>query len=166
MYKSMAHSTQSEEVGDRREWILRLLYTPDEQGRSKAIYGKTRLMKASFLLDRKLREVFDFESDFEFEAHKYGPFDRKVYTTTEQLEAEGLIRILEDEDHDAKYDGVEFSLTPTGKETAADLFDSLSSDKRDLLYWVKYKQSMRPLGALLSYVYTKYPEYTTESVLV
>ena len=160
----MAYSGPAPNVslGDRREWILHLLYAPDESGTSQAIYGRTRLMKACFLVDRKLKENFDIKTDFEFFAHKYGPFDKHVYTALEDLEAAGKVEIVPDEELSTN-DGDKHKLTPKGKQKAAESYAHLPKRQQDLVEWVKYKQSQRPLGALINYVYSNYPSYTTES---
>lgn len=152
---------------DKREaWVLRLLYAPNENGDSCPIYGKTRMVKGMFLLQRKLKENFETEAGFQFRADRYGPFDPGVYDTLEGLEKSDKIRTLTESEHNAKYNGIQYSLTPKGEKEAERLFNLLSSEKQELVKWVKYKQLMRSLGALLSYVYMEYPKMTTESELV
>ena len=149
-------------VGDRGEWILRLLYAPDNTGTSRAIYGRTRLMNACFLIDKKIKENFEVKTDFDFFAHKYGPFDKHVYTAIEDLEAEGMIEVVDSEELSSE-DGDKHKLTPRGKQKASELYAELPERQQDLIDWVKYKPSQRPLSSLVNYVYSNYPEYTTES---
>lgn len=156
--------TGSTEAGDRTKWILRLLYAPDKQGDSKPIYGRTRLMKACFLLDRKLEEEFRIETDFEFTEGKFGPFDKGVYVAVEYLEQNGFVDIREKQDDDGN-ETQGFYLSERGEEQAERLFTELDSDLRNMVAWIKYRHAMRPLGQLLNFVYNQYPNMTTESVL-
>lgn len=151
------------ELSERQEWVLRLLYTPDETGVSEPIFGRTRMMKALFLLHRKLEESFDSGAGFEFRAYKYGPFDSGVYTALESLELESLIEITPPNRHMSNRDEPKYSLTPDGREIAQELYEELSSEEIALLKWVKYKQASRDLGSLLNFVYTQYPNMTDES---
>ena len=151
-----------EDPGDRTEWILRLLYAPNSRGESRPLYGVTRLMKACFLIERKLDEEFDVETDFEFKPDKYGPFDQGVYVAVEQLEERGLIRDPENgDDHDTDL----FELTDLGRAEAVDLWEDLPEGQQKLIEWVKYEHAMEKLGRLLTYVYNEYPDMTTKSVL-
>lgn len=165
MGQTMPYSPEPD-VDEREAWVLRLLYAPNENGTSSPIYGKTRIVKGMFLLQRKLKENFETDAGFEFEAHKYGPFDPSVYSALERLERTEKIRTQTENEHGTKYNGVEYSLTPEGKQDAQELYNSLSAEKQELVKWVKYKQLMRSLGALLSYVYMEYPKMTEESELV
>lgn len=152
-------------VGDRIEWIRHLLYAPDKGGVSEPIAGRTRMMKACFLLSQKLEERFDKRTDFEFIAHKYGPFDKGVYDALEQLESAGEIEVISEEEAPGD-EGEMYKLTSRGLKKAKESYAFLSERERELVEWVKYTQASRPLGTLLSYVYSKYPSYTTNSELV
>lgn len=151
------------EIGTREEWILRLLYAPDEDGQSRPIYGQKRLMKATFLLQRKLEENFEKSAGFDFTARKYGPHDSNVQTALNCLMELQYVRRTPEELHSSPYEGDELRLTPEGKRKAGQLYDRLSGREQQLVHWVKYKQSMRSLGALMSYVYMEYPDMTTDS---
>lgn len=157
------------DIKKRSEWILRLLYAPDRHGRNKQpLFGKTRLMKATFLLHRKLEEHFngDIQTGFDFRPDKYGPLDPDVYSAVSLLENQGDIEVLDEEDHDDKYDLVKYKLTQDGAKRAATLYEDLSPEKQELVDWVKAQHAMKPLGELLSFVYDNYPEMTTKSELV
>lgn len=151
------------EPGDRREWILRLLYAPDHTGEPmRPITGRTRMMKLCFLLDRKLDEKFDQPTDFDFGPHKFGPFDEGVYAA--------LVDLNEDRHLDFRYirgdegNQIEvYELRGDGAEESKDLYDDLDSEMKRLLKWIREEQETRPLGSLLSYVYSQYPHMTSES---
>lgn len=154
-------------VRNRSEWIMRLLYAPDSYGRNNTpIYGRTRMMKACFLLDRNLEDKFDVETGFSFEPDKYGPFDEGVYSALQLLENEGELSIVPPEDHAEKYDSRKYQLTSQGEQAAEDLFENIPDGQKELIIWVRNEHAMKKLGHLLNYVYTKYPEMTTASELV
>jgi len=150
-------------LSTRAKWVLRLMYTPNEEGVPEPIYGKTRLMKAMFLVQRKLEEEFNEGAGFNFQAYKYGPFDEEVYSALEDLQQKKLISKTPPEEVAKPGDDPMYELTEKGEEEGKSLYEPLDTRKKDLLQWVRYEQASRPLGSLLSYVYRKYPDMTTES---
>ena len=120
------------------------------------------MMKACFLVHRKLESELGISSDFDFRADQYGPLDPKVYDTLEYLEGEDLISAEESEE----YDGTEFRVTRIGREYARNLFEELEPEAQDLIIWIKQKHVLSPLSKLLSFVYNQYPETTKNSKLV
>lgn len=148
-------------LGDRPEWILRLLYAPVKGQKCMPIVGTTRLMKGCFLLDRRLEEEKRIETDFEFRPDKYGPLDPAVYESVEFLELEGLITTHESE----RYDGTEYALTSSGKSEAEPLFQQLPDDQKELICWIKGKHVLQSLSKLLSFVYNQYPSMAEKSKL-
>ena len=150
------------EVGDRPQWILRLLYAPVRGTVGVPIVGATRLMKACFLLDRKLDEEVGAETDFQFRPDKYGPLDPKVYDAIEVLEEDHLIRQKES----VKYEGTEYLLTEMGERCGEELFMELSTEEQELITWIKGKHVLNSLSKLLSFVYNQYPEMAENSELV
>lgn len=143
---------------ERTAWILLLLYTPDDNGESKPIYGKTRIMEILFLLSRKLEEHFELETEFEFTPETYGPVDENIPEILGELASEGQITIRSNESHQSKYRGEEYRLTEAGKEQAEKLYSVLSENQIKLLKWVKYQHATQPVGKLLTYIYGEYPE--------
>lgn len=150
-------ATSNENVGDvgnRPEWILRLLYAPVKGRRALPIIGTTRLMKGVFLVDRKLAEEYGVETDFEFRAEKYGPMDEKVQEALSRLESDGLVV----SESSQRFDGTRYDLTEEGERVAKQRFDELDSEQRELLGWIKGQHVLRSLPKLLSFVYNQYPE--------
>lgn len=111
------------DVDSREEWLLRLLYTPDEDGRSRPLYGQTRIMKAVFLLQKKLEEYFDESVGFDFTAQKYGPHDNGVLEALECLQRKGYVEQVSEKLHSSEYEGDEFRLTENGKQEAKKLYN-------------------------------------------
>ncbi|MUV57781.1 type II toxin-antitoxin system antitoxin SocA domain-containing protein [Halogeometricum sp. CBA1124] len=139
------------------------MYTPNDDGVPQPIYGRTRIMKAMFLVQRKLKEEFGEDAGFDFEAYKYGPFDKGVYDALEDLIQKKLIHKIPAEDDSSPRDEPRYELTEKGQEEAKRLYEQLDMEKKRLLRWVRYQQAERPLGSLLSYVYRKYPDMAAES---
>jgi hypothetical protein len=153
------------EPGDRKEWILKLLYCPNKVGDPTPIYGITRMMKSTFLVHRHLEDKFGVSTDFNFRADKYGPLDPGVYVALGELEKEGMIHAIPPEEHSEKYDEIKFVLTNEGTVRGRDLYSELTDRQKKMMSWVKYDKVMTSLGTLLAYVYSEYPEMTEESVL-
>lgn len=146
-------------LGDRPEWILRLLYAPTRGKTAAPIVGMTRLMKACFLTHKKLESEEGIQTDFKFKPDDYGPLDEDVYTAIEELERRGLVAETESRD----YNGSEYKLTKEGIEQADELYDELSSSEQELLSWIKGKHVLQSLSKLLSFVYNQYPSYAEKS---
>lgn len=156
----------SQRIRDRAEWILRFMYAPDGYGRhNQPVYGKTRLMKACFLMDRKLEEKFDVETGFKFEPHRYGPFDKGVYDAVDYLRSEDLLDVTEPEEHDDDYDLIKYHLTSQGEVEAEQEYNEISIKQQELIKWVKNEHALKKLGKLITYVYNEYPKMTEESEL-
>jgi len=154
----MRYSTA--DVGDRQEWILRLLYAPyDGKKPDSPTVGTTRLMKGCFLIHRKLEEEHDIKTDFDFRPDKYGPLDPMVYTALEQLEDEGYITA----EPSRKYDGTEYALTDSSKEEVKEIWEKIDEDVQQMIIWVKTRHLSRSLTGLLSFVYEMYPDMAVKS---
>lgn len=154
---------ESDELGDRPQWLLRLLYAPAQGNIATPIVGTTRLMKGCFLIHKKLESERGIHTDFSFHPDQYGPLDPKVYDTMELLEEQGLI----DSTESRQYTGTEYSLTESGRDEARVLFEQeLDQETQDLISWVKSKHVLKSLPKLLSFVYNQYPETTKNSELV
>lgn len=164
MMPQMREDIQSDcQLRDRAEWMLCLLSVPDERGEIQPLEGRTRLVKAMFLLHRNLEEHFGEDAGYNFEAYKYGPFDKGVYEASETLEEKGFITITPGSGRADSQDDTKYQPTTRGENHAEALLNDISEEKVKLLKWVRFKQASKPLGSLLSYVYTKYPDMTTES---
>jgi len=149
---------------DRPEkWTLRLLYTPSDSGVSEPMFGRTRVVKAMFLVQRNLEEEFNVDAGFDFRPYKYGPFDQRVYGALEHLEMIKFVEMTPPGEHSAAYDSKRYQLTEKGLDHGEELWDQISEGQQRLLRWVRYEQADRPLGSLLSYIYSNYPDMTTES---
>lgn len=142
----------SNSLSEQQKWILRLLYAP--QAGQRKIGGKTRLVKGLFLVDRMFREKFGKSTGFEFEAYKYGPFDKEVYNELDELRATDFVEIRET----GRYQANDIVLTKDGLKVGKEAFEELSEEEQQLISWIKGKHIQQPVDQLLSFVYNQYPE--------
>lgn len=132
-------------------WILTLIWKADGE-----IKGRTRLMKLAFLLDRYL-EKRDQPSPFEFEAYKYGPFDKQVIDAVENLKEKNLI----DENQVQTDEGTvyAYSLSNEGPDVARETYKALRNSQRHQLKDVLRNWSTSETGTLLGFVYNEHSNY-------
>jgi uncharacterized protein YwgA len=156
---------------------------------SNSLGGITRIQKFLFLLENELG-LKPSGDGFEFKAYKAGPYTPKIYDDLEFLENLGLVKSevsglateaeaselsdiefdelmgdeAPDESKETDYEERLYCLTDDGKEKV----EALLKDKNyepivEGIRKIKSKYSNYSLNDLLYYVYTKFPEWTTES---
>lgn len=152
--------------------------------------GITRLQKLLFLLDKEVGVKAD-GNGFSFEAYKAGPYSSKLYDDLEFLENLGFLK-SEEVGESSSAEAVEldalnfndliggpsedepggsdtyiersFSLTSKGKEKIESLLENDNYKPFfDGIRKIKSKYGNYSLSDLLYYVYSKYPEMTTNS---
>lgn len=176
---------------NKAELLLALLVS-DQSGAAvpTAVVGITRLEKLLFLLkiqERLLRDVQDTD-DFHFVPFRMGPWTNEVYDEVDFLESLGLVdkktigdQTAADAAHDDELfsEGIldkyqkqstasdeeteVFSLTEKGRKKALEIWQRLPEEDRRKLTKIKRQFNKMSLRQLLRYVYTHFPEYTTES---
>jgi hypothetical protein len=176
----------------RRDLVLLLLGIGPEGEVAEGIGGITRLQKLLYLLEREAG-LTATDTGFEFAAYKAGPYSSKLYDDLEFLENLGFIEsevaaeatpeeaaevdLLNFEDlmgdgvaeapetlaPDA-YEERRFRVSEEGAKRIRSLIDSGAYQPViDGIRKIKRKYGNYSLSDLLYYVYTKYPEMTTES---
>lgn len=175
---------------NRRNLVL-LLVGLNEQGKTAdSVGGITRLQKFLYLLEQE--SGLEPKGDgFEFKAYKAGPYSSALYDDLEFLEnldylgseVEGeateaeaaevdmldfdeLMRDKDDDDGRTAdvYEERKFYLTDKGKEFVEKLLKNKDYQPVvDAIRKIKSKYGRHSLNDLLYYVYTKYPDMTTES---
>lgn len=168
----------------RRDLLL-LLIGPEPSG----LGGMTRLQKLLFLLERE-EGLTESETGFEFEPYKAGPYSPQLYDDLEFLENLGYLttvvtaeasdaeaaeidrlsfdHLMSNEAEEAEtsdtYEERRFQLTDEGKERVRHLLESGELQPlENKIRRIKSKYGRHSLNDLLYYVYTKYPDMTTES---
>ena len=143
------------------DWILALLAYG-----SGRVWGKTRLQKALFILDR-LEEKYG--ADFvpaEFKPHVYGPFSPDAAEALKRLEERGLIKITYREG--AFEEPV--ALIEAANDEALRRGEAVLEKLKAYTAWDDIEARMSfalraPLPELLWYVYDLWPEYTENSLI-
>lgn len=138
---------------------LALLYVD----RSRKIDGITRFQKLAFLAqkDGGLGELFEFEAD------KYGPFSKDLYSSIDALQGREMIK-CETATTRGGNEKYVYSLTGLGQRAAKSQLAKDDNEIKglfDIAQKIKTDHNDQPLDRLLRYVYKKYPDYTVNSEL-
>lgn len=187
----MAATTVQKSIG-RRDLLLLLLGIKGNQATTEGLGGTTRLQKLLFLLERE-SNVTPSGEGFKFEAYKAGPYSSKLYDDLEFLENldliekrataegtdeeaaeidftfEGLIEPESESDDPSgpapdAYEEYRYRLTSEGLRKAKQMLEDKSyAPVVDAVRHIKSRYGQYSLEDLLYYVYTKYPDMTTES---
>ncbi len=175
----------------KRNILLLMLGTGKDSDIANGINGITRLQKLLFLLENE-DYIKKIEEGYQFVAYKAGPYSPAIYDDLEFLENLGLIRAetsgVATEEEEADMDFTFEELMDDGELTDGEIKTSdLYDEKRfritevgaakvntilakeecalvvDGIRKIKSKFGHYSLDDLLYYVYTKYPDMTTES---
>ena len=165
----------------KEDIILLLLAAPAAKSGSGELSGVTRLEKLIFLAQEEMKGLDDSVEAFKFKPWKFGPFSEEIYEALDMLcnvdlvdvrerkiasypefvESEGLVDVAEQVGVVEKV----FKLTDRGQRVADILQEELPPGVWDAICQLKKRLGELPLTRLIHYVYHKYPETTTESVL-
>lgn len=175
--------------------MLLLLYSPGSGDQvNEPIAGRTRLVKMLFLFRQEALSHFkkgtelSEENFYRFFPWNFGPFSSDVYRDLEFFTLRGFVASSASEeealpesaaewdrwmsDLDAQdvetdeYEEENFQLTSAGATFVQKRLWSLLSDaQRGFLRQFKNRTARVPLRALLRYVYEKYPDFITKSVI-
>ena len=128
------------------------------------VEGATRLQKTVFLVQRELGL-----GGFRFKASRYGPWSEELEEAIQELVERGFLSVEERrprglQERPAKVYKAGSHLMEQGREAFKELL------RRDpalalRLYMKIRAYSALPITYLLAYVYKKYPEYTTGSII-
>ncbi len=128
------------------------------------IEGATRLQKIVFLVQKELGL-----GGFRFTASKYGPWSKELEDLVQELIRRGKLTVEEHEpkesqERPAKVYKASKSLIEQGKEAFRGLLRS-NPTLALMLYTRVRAYATLPITYLLAYLYRKYPEYTTQSII-
>lgn len=188
----------SESIKLKKGDILLLLLYVDNYS---TVQGRTRLQKMVFVFEKELLKKYGFDkkleknitSNFEFNAHNYGPFSKKVFELmdffvnfemvkasymddTEEAFADigDLDIAIEDlsesmidmEDETVPTGELVYSLTEKGKKYVQEkLLNFLTQEQIQALTQLKKSFNGYSLNNILKYVYIKYPDMTNKSLV-
>ncbi len=178
-------SDETISVENGTDMLLVLLHAGGKtKPEDEEIVGITKLGKLVFLLKNET-VLAKYLNDFSYEAYNYGPYSSEVFDSLQALINAGLVRTrkgessgyieesdryeIEEQANSENMAGIGkttiYELTDEGRTVATALMQSLSDDERKEIENIKKKFNSIDLKQLLRYVYTKYPESTTESVI-
>jgi len=182
-------------IDNRKDILLLLLYSPGVNGIvNESIIGRTRLIKMLFLFKNEVWKKFKSntqlsdENMYSFFPWNYGPFSSEVYDDVTFFNLRGFVEInltsqeaivesveewnfyqeqygQDDSAGIQEYQEEEFRLTDKGSAFTKELYDSLSSNQKEILKEFKSRITSMPLRALLRYVYKQYDDFTSNSVI-
>ncbi len=153
---------------DKRDFLLLLLHVKGKSDKAnEVVRGRLKLMKLVFLLDKEenIREYS--KSFYEFESLNYGPFSKELLQDLDVLVQEGLVEeksqevntpigsIMRRSDYELTEKGIELVETIAGD---ASIIEKITR--------IKKKYNRMDTEKILTYVYTKYPEFAKNSKIV
>ncbi len=116
------------------------------------IKGKTWYQKEIFLISKLDKEL---KEELEFEPNNYGPNSYEAEDALENLEDEGLVEVIGNN---------EIRITESGEEAANYLKNSFNQSELDFYKEIKSLLNDLPRMELLTYIYQTNKDMTTESV--
>ncbi len=168
---------------DKEDVLLLLLFSMSGEEAKESVASITRVEKMMYLLQEETEFSSKLQDRFEYKPWKFGPFSKGIYESLDLLFSLDLldieVRELPNypeytERDELKLIGMEeeepviekvFTLADRGKRVAKKLRASISKKDWAELITLKRRFEGVPLTALIQYVYTNYPETTSESVL-
>jgi len=137
---------------DRKQLVLAGLAPADGQ-----FHTPVQVQKLFFLIDRNLATHLGAQF-FGFIPYNYGPFDKAVYETLEELATEGLVTTVPQNNWTA------YGLTEAGQKEGDQILASLAPSVqkyiRDLSAWVRGLT----FAQLVSAIYKAYPNMRANSI--
>ncbi|MEN6610064.1 MAG: hypothetical protein ABFC24_04415 [Methanoregulaceae archaeon] len=139
---------------DPSDWILPFLLMGSEPGQP-VVKGSLLLFKEFFVFVKEIKPELD--AYFKFVPYDYGPYSFQLRTNLDTL------LILRDIKIERINDRTDYYLTDEGRLKAQNLLDEIEQKTQEKI--TKLRKDGTKLGyiGVLSYVYARYPEYTTAS---
>ena len=140
---------------NRRDWVLALLYAPDETGAPAptSIPGEFTMSLGLFAVTRRVRSVSGRETYFKFEASERGPRDPKLSEALSTLTDEELVEDTGKPETEFGFDESTYRITDAGREVAAPIYRGLSDTEQSEIERLKYDYVLAPTGDLVVYCF-------------
>jgi uncharacterized protein YwgA len=113
-------------------------------------------MKGMFLIKQELK----LENFYEFEPYLYGPCSFEIYHDLELLTKERLISQIPS---GRRY--FYYKITPLGKDKIMNTSKVIDENLAKGILEIKKLIAEKSILELLQYIYSKYPEYTKNSII-
>jgi hypothetical protein len=152
-----------------REAILAMLYSPDRAAQggdwnwAAPIEGKTKLVKELFLLDKETEAGKAGILKFSFTPGPYGPSSLTLTDTLDQMIRGGEVGTSRSPD--PSHRATVLRLVGRVGAEAQNLWAALPDKFRGAIYGTKSRFREFEYRPLVSYVYRKYPDYATNSLI-
>lgn len=151
-----------------RASILALLFAPVQKedrtwAWSAPVVGKTRLVKELFLVEKETESGRSGVFSFSFTPGPYGPSAFELTDCLDEMIANGEVASTTSTDRTVRA-AVLSIYGRTGTE-AANLWQGLNEGLRSDISSIKTRFEAIPYKPLVRYVYRRYPEYTTNSLI-
>lgn len=152
---SFRNGTEALVRGPEEEFLLLLLYAPNKQGKmGTGLKGNLWLQKDMFLLSKAAPEL----KDLKFDEHLFGPYSPAVQAMKTQHVNSKTIN--------QRFENGPLLLTEKGRNIAAQLWEKTSDYKKRLVTNVKQFLNEMNTWEMISFIYSTYPETTTNSDVV
>ena len=143
------------------EWVLAFVYAGNPlDPHNSEIKGKLLFTKEFFVFVKEIMPQLD--SFFDFIPYDYGPFSFPLVSLLDSLTRDKVICVSTVQlQSGVRYD---YKLTPEGIEIAKGIYESITDlNLKQRLEKLRSDATKMGYFPVLSYVYSKYPEYTTAS---
>ncbi len=137
---------------DRKQIVLAAMSTGNCD-----LYTPVQVQKLFFLIDRNVAEKLQGHAFFNFEPYNYGPFDREVYTTLNELTWDGYVETV------PQGTWTSYKLTDKGQDIGAKILDSIPENLRNYIRNVSQFVRKLSFSELVRAIYKKYPEMRVNS---
>jgi uncharacterized protein len=122
-----------------------------------ALHSPVQVQKMFFLIDKNIPE--DVEGPhFDFHPYDYGPFDKAVYETLEELTQKGLVSMCPERTW------MSYRLTSAGQEAGEATLSTFSDRAQGFIIEVSDFVRRLSFTQLVSAIYNFYPEMRANSV--
>jgi hypothetical protein len=149
-------------VSPRQELLLLYLSLPAGGG-IKGFTDPIRIMKGLFVYGQETPPSWrKLGASYDFLPYNYGPCSFEIYDDVAALERAGMVETLKLPGHEWKY----YGLSSAGRAFVEGVRGDWDSRSLDYLRRIKDAFSRMSFHALLRAVYSKYPEFAKNSLLL
>lgn len=138
---------------DRKEIVLAGLSTGDCD-----LFTPVQVQKLFFLIDKNISGEINGKQFFNFEPYNYGPFDKEVYFTLNDLAKDGYIEMI------SQGSWTSYKLSSEGLTEGIRIFKTLPLKAQEYMKSVSQIIKTLSFSQLVSAIYKTYPEMKANSV--
>ncbi|WP_148305842.1 hypothetical protein [Candidatus Methanoplasma termitum] len=140
------------------DWILAWLYVGD----GAPVSGIIKLQKQIFVILYEFAQENDIPSENPgFRAYKFGPYTEAIDRNIASLMDIGLVESRGRTNSEQE----RFFLTEKGKASGKEALDKLTPEQMNKLKLLRADLQQFDSNGIMTYIYTRYPEFTDESIV-